>query len=78
MIRNIVPALEACPPRTPLLINDMIMPKHGEAGKFKERSLRQLDMGMLVVLGAKQRSEKDFRQLIQAVDPRLEVGNNFF
>lgn len=73
ILRAFVPALEKCKPGTPLLINDTVLPKLGEKTRFEERGLRQLDIGMMVVLNAKQRTEKEFRRLLKDADERLEV-----
>ncbi|OAG05884.1 sterigmatocystin 8-O-methyltransferase precursor, partial [Paraphaeosphaeria sporulosa] len=70
ILRAIVPVLE---PSTSLLINDTIMPEHGARTRYEERSLRQVDMMMFVALGAKQRTLQDFRNLLHAADPRLQV-----
>lgn len=73
ILRNFVPALEKCAPGTPLLINDTVLPKLGEKTRYEERGLRQLDIAMLVVINAKQRTEKEFRALLKEADERFEV-----
>lgn len=73
ILRAFVPALEKCEPGTPLLINDTVLPRLNAKTKFEERGLRQLDIAMLVVLNAKQRTEKEFRKLVKEADSRLEV-----
>jgi len=65
--------LEKCKPGTPLLINDTVLPKLGDKTRFEERGLRQLDIGMMVVLNAKQRTDKEFRRLLKDADERFEV-----
>ena len=57
MLRGFVPALEKCKSGTPLLINDTVLPKLGQKTRFEERGLRQLDIGVMVVLNGKQRTE---------------------
>jgi hypothetical protein len=69
----IVPALEAAGPRTPLLINDTIVPEHGTTSRYQEHAFRQVDIMMLVALGAKQRTEKEFAELLARADARLKV-----
>ena len=76
VLRALVPALEKCKPKTPLLINETILPERGDCGTVEEHDLRQMDMLMLVVLGAKQRTEREFRELIKKADPRFEVSIN--
>ncbi|KAF2197578.1 S-adenosyl-L-methionine-dependent methyltransferase [Delitschia confertaspora ATCC 74209] len=68
-----IPALECSPPGTPLLINDTILPELGEKTAYEEHQLRQLDIAMWVVLGAKQRSEQQFAALLKEADPRLRI-----
>ncbi|MCJ1377214.1 hypothetical protein MMC17_000306 [Xylographa soralifera] len=74
ILRAFVPALETCKPGTPLLINDTVLPQLGEKTLYEERLLRQLDIAMLVVINAKQRTEKEFRALVRKADPRLEIA----
>ncbi|TRX94545.1 hypothetical protein FHL15_004700 [Xylaria flabelliformis] len=74
IIRAVVPALERCAPRTPLLINEIILPDPGTATRFEEHHLRQVDFCMMVTLGAKQRSEGEFNKLIKKADERLEIA----
>ena len=69
-----VPALEKCYPRTPFLINDIIMPESGTTTRLEERHLRQVDMTMLVALGSKQRTEREFNTLLKEADPRFKVS----
>lgn len=73
ILRGFVPALEKCKAGTPLLINDTVLPTLGEKTRFEERGLRQLDIGMMVVLNAKQRTEKEFKRLLKEADERFEV-----
>lgn len=46
--------------------------------KFEEHGLRQLDIAMLVVLGAKQRTAREFEQPLKRADERLEVSRKLF
>jgi hypothetical protein len=73
LLQGFVPALEKSPPGTPLLINDTVLPELGEKTAYEEYGLRQLDIAMFVVLGAKQRSENEFRRLLEQADPRFEL-----
>ena len=73
ILRNIVPALEKCGPDTPLLINEMILPEPGTKSRYEEHLLRQVDMLVMVSLGAKQRTLKEFQQLVHEADPRLQI-----
>jgi hypothetical protein len=73
ILRAFVPALEKCNEGTPLLINESIIPNAGRMYQFEERLIRQVDMSMLINLGARQRTEEDFRRLIKEADERLEI-----
>ncbi|KAH7136181.1 S-adenosyl-L-methionine-dependent methyltransferase [Dendryphion nanum] len=75
IIKAVVPALEKCKKGTPFLINDVIMPKSGSTTRYEEHHLRQVDFCMLVVLGAKQRSEEDFVELLKEADSRFKIVN---
>lgn len=74
ILRALIPALERCKPKTPLLINETFLPERGVMGKVEEHALRQMDICMLVLLGAKQRTEKEWRTIIEQADSRLEVS----
>ena len=74
ILGNFVPALEECRPGTPLLINETIMPKPGEKTRWEEHTLRQVDISMLVILGARQRTEADFEKLLKQADSRFRVS----
>ncbi|KAI1374843.1 O-methyltransferase-domain-containing protein [Hypoxylon crocopeplum] len=71
VIRAVIPAMERC--AAPLLINDIIIPKTGTIPRFQEEQLRKIDINMMVVLGAKQRSREEWARLIKEADERLEV-----
>lgn len=73
LLQGLVPALEKSPSGTPLLINDTVLPELREKSAYEEHGLRQLDIAMFVVLGAKQRSESQFRRLLERADPRFEL-----
>lgn len=73
MFKAIVPGLEASGPGTPFLINETIMPEPGTMGMSDERSLRQIDMLMMIALGGKQRTQREFEALLKEADPRFEV-----
>ncbi|KAI0408574.1 O-methyltransferase-domain-containing protein [Xylaria palmicola] len=73
ILRAVVPALERCARGTPLLVNEVILPEPGAAARFEEHHLRQVDFCMMVVLGAKQRTEGEFGRLLKEADERLEI-----
>jgi len=78
IVRAVVPALEKCDPGTPFLINEVILPESGSTTRYVEHHLRQVDMTMMVVLGAKQRSEREFEKLLKEADPRFEVSAHYY
>ena len=73
ILKGYVPALESCRPGTPLLINDTLLPSPGTVSRYNERMVRQLDVAMLLQLGAKQRNVEDIRHLLNQADERYEV-----
>lgn len=75
IFRALVPALEKSPAGTPLLINDVVLPALGEASLYQENRMRQVDIMMMLVLGAKQRTEEEFGRLLSNADTRFKVGS---
>ncbi|KAF7538401.1 hypothetical protein G7054_g2976 [Neopestalotiopsis clavispora] len=76
IFQKLVPGLENSRPGTPLLINESIMPEPGEWPPHAERALRQMDLLMLVGLGAKQRTKAEFEDLLKKADSRYEIVNS--
>lgn len=77
MLRALIPALEGRSDSPIVLINDIIVPERaeGEVTRVEENQHRQLDLLMLALFGAKERTEKDWKSLFEKVDERLEVAN---
>ncbi|KAL6702554.1 hypothetical protein ACN47E_001551 [Coniothyrium glycines] len=73
ILRNIVPALKKCGTGTPLLINEMVLPESGEKSRYEEHMMRQVDMLVMVSLGSKQRTLRDFQLLLHEADSRLQI-----
>ncbi|KAH8711876.1 O-methyltransferase-domain-containing protein [Phaeosphaeriaceae sp. PMI808] len=73
IFKALVPALEKSKPGTPLLINDVVLPALGEATRYHDNRMRQVDIMMMVVLGAKQRTEEEFRHLLSEADERFKI-----
>ncbi|KAF1948504.1 O-methyltransferas-like protein [Byssothecium circinans] len=73
ILQALVPALEKSAPGTPLLINDSIIPAPGSTTRWDEHVIRQVDLLMMFSLGAKQRTEKEFQDLLHRADPRLNI-----
>ncbi|CAL8577343.1 hypothetical protein XPA_003174 [Xanthoria parietina] len=70
IFKSFVPGLEKSNPKTPLLVNDIIIPEPGTWPRHQERVVRQVDMVMLVNCGAKQRTKAEFESLLKDADPR--------
>jgi len=77
IFQAMVPALENSPPKTPYYINDAILPEPGTVPLSDEQSLRELDVMMMVALGAKQRTQKEFHTLLKAADPRFVINKTY-
>ncbi|KAI0889001.1 O-methyltransferase-domain-containing protein [Annulohypoxylon maeteangense] len=75
IVRAVVPALKRCGRGTPLLISDIILPESGTTTRFQEHHLRQIDLCMMVLHGAKERSKEDFEKIIKEADQHLEIVN---
>lgn len=73
IIRALVPALEKCNARTPFLINDIILLESGSTTRYVNHHLRQVDLTMMITLGAKQRTAREFENLLKQADERFEV-----
>ena len=78
ILKAFIPALEKADSATPLLINDVILPEANTVTKYEEHHLRQVDMCMMVALGAKQRTRQDWMTLLHAADERFTVKNIFY
>ena len=75
IFKSFVPAMKKCPANTSLLINDMLLPPSNTEPEVEEYHLRQIDIHMLNGYAAKQRTLKEFTQLLQAADQRFKVRN---
>ncbi|KAF2963060.1 hypothetical protein GQX73_g10514 [Xylaria multiplex] len=73
IFKALVPTMESSKPGTPLLINDTVMPEPGRIPMHMERELRAIDMLMFVCLGAKQRTQLEFEELLRKADQRFVV-----
>lgn len=78
ILQAFIPALEEADSASPLLINDVVLPEANTVTKYEEHHLRQIDMCMMVALGAKQRTRQDWTDLLYAADKRLTVRNVFY
>ncbi|KAH3970206.1 hypothetical protein HBH70_214960 [Parastagonospora nodorum] len=75
MLRALIPALEGRTDNPVVLINDVIVPERAEGvvTMAEANQLRQMDLLMLALFGAKERTENDWRTLFKEVDERLEI-----
>jgi hypothetical protein len=72
--RALVPALEAAAPETPVIISDRVLPRiNSGVPLHEERGMRQMDMMMLVGLGAQERTQVEWEHLFKQADERLVV-----
>jgi hypothetical protein len=77
MLQALIPALEDRDDEATLLINEVIVPERagGNITRAEENQLRQLDLMMMALFGAKERTEKDWQSLLKKVDERFEIVN---
>jgi hypothetical protein len=75
MLRALIPALEGRTDNPIVLINDVIVPERAEGAvtRAEENQHRQLDLCMLALFGAKERTVEHWKDLFKKVDPRLEI-----
>ena len=68
MLKALVPALKT---GTKILIRDAVLPEAGVMREWNEKILRQLDLHMMQLLNARERSEKELIELLELADPRF-------
>lgn len=68
IIKSLVPALK---PGARVVINDHCLRDVGAENPWDEKIMRSMDMVMLAVLNAQERTETEFRELFKAVDERF-------
>ncbi|CAL3971102.1 unnamed protein product [Diplocarpon coronariae] len=68
MLRQLIPALKR---GARVVINDHCLPEPGAEGEWDERVMRTMDLVMLTLLNAQERTEGEFRELFAKVDPRF-------
>lgn len=75
MLRALIPALENRSDDPRILLNDIVVPERaeGDITRSEENQHRQLDLLMLALFGAKERTERDWVKLLKEVDERLEI-----
>ncbi|KAK7426527.1 Alpha-1,3-mannosyltransferase cmt1 [Neonectria magnoliae] len=68
IIKSLIPALK---PGARIVINDHCLRDVGAENPWDEKIMRSMDMVMLAVLNAQERTETEFRELFKAVDERF-------
>jgi len=74
IIRAHIPALKASP-ETVLLLNETVVPERHQVSAIDERPTRVMDINMMIYFNAKQRSAREWHELVQKADPNLKVTN---
>ncbi|CAH0039229.1 unnamed protein product [Clonostachys solani] len=68
LLKNLVPALK---PGARVVINDHCLQEPGTENPWDEKLMRSMDMVMLCLLNAQERTEDEFRELFRAADERF-------
>ena len=70
ILENIVPVMG---PSSRIVIVEAVVPQPGSAPKAMEKLLTSVDLQMMTVLNARERTRQDWIDLIQKADKRLVV-----
>lgn len=70
IIANLVPALKD---GARILISDSVIPEPGMLHGADEKFVRYLDMQMMVLHNARERTEEDFAEILRQADARLKL-----
>ena len=74
ILKAVAPGLAKSGPNTRLLIYEMLMPEWNASNvRHKSKLPRRHDILMMITVGGKERSLKEFEGLIKAADERFEV-----
>jgi hypothetical protein len=65
LLKNLVPALK---PGASILINDHCLTEPGTEKPWDEKLMRGMDLVMLTLLNAQERTEREFKELFAAAD----------
>lgn len=71
ILKNIVAAMD--PSKSKLLIMDTVLPTPGSVPVSVERIVRVRDLTMMQAFNSKERDLDDWKDLLAAVDPRLQI-----
>ncbi|KAL2859608.1 S-adenosyl-L-methionine-dependent methyltransferase [Aspergillus pseudodeflectus] len=70
ILKNLVPALK---PTSRIIISDSVIPPPDQLHGLHERFVRYLDLQMMVLHNARERTEGDFAELLRRADERLRI-----
>ncbi|KAL2796211.1 S-adenosyl-L-methionine-dependent methyltransferase [Aspergillus keveii] len=70
ILKNLVPALK---PSSRIIISDSVIPPPEQLHGLHERFVRYLDLQMMVLHNARERTEGDFAELLRRADERLRI-----
>lgn len=65
ILKNLLPSLK---PGARVIINDHCLREPGQENPWDEKIMRRMDMTMLTLLNAQERTEAEFRDLFRQVD----------
>lgn len=68
ILQNLIPALK---PGARIIINDHCLREPGQENPWDEKIMRRMDMVMLTLLNAQERTEAEFRELFRLADGRF-------
>ena len=71
--RILKPLVEAMGPESRIVVCEVVLPQAGTVPQAQERIVRALDLTMLSMFNAKERSYEDWQALFRSVDERLGV-----
>jgi len=69
MLRQLIPALKK---GSKVVINDHCLPEPGQESLWDEKIIRTMDLVMLTLLNARERTAGDFKELFEEADPRFK------
>lgn len=69
ILQNLIPSLK---PGARIIINDHCLREPGQENAWDELIMRRMDMVMLALLNAQERTEAEFKELFRLADPRFE------
>ncbi|KAL2802402.1 S-adenosyl-L-methionine-dependent methyltransferase [Aspergillus granulosus] len=70
ILKNLVPAMKSS---SRIIISDSVIPPPDQLHGLHERFVRYLDIQMMVLHNARERTEGDFAELLRRADPRLKI-----